>query len=161
AAGSMQIAKAEMENASAEIGAVLLPALAGAAGAVADLAGWFSNLPEPVQNSVLALSGVLAATGPLLTVGGKLVQNWKRVADGSRKPAAGACTARGRIGTLGRVLGGLAIAAVAYALSPMAAAARQADVDVTKAARSTTDELVASFQKLEEFGGGGLDAFRQ
>ena len=83
AAGSMQIARAEMENASAEIGGALLPHVANLASGVADLATWFSNLPEPVQNATVMLGGMLAVTGPLLLMGGKLIENWQQLSKGA------------------------------------------------------------------------------
>lgn len=70
--GQMQIARAEIENAAAEIGANLLPIVSKAAGGVADLAASFANLPEPVQNGVLMLSGLVAIAGPTMTAIGKL-----------------------------------------------------------------------------------------
>lgn len=61
-----------MEDAVAEIGANRLPLAAKLAGGVADLAEKVGDLPEPVQNSVLTLAGVLAAAGPILTVAGNV-----------------------------------------------------------------------------------------
>ena len=43
----------------------LIPALQGGAELVSDMVGWFSELPEPIQNTTLAIGGTAAALGPL------------------------------------------------------------------------------------------------
>lgn len=106
AAGSMQIAKAEMENASAEIGEALLPLAAKAAGGIADLASAFGELPTPVQNGVVAIGGLLAVSGPLMTVGGKFMQVWKGVGPLLDTVATGAYDAAGAAGKLTKSFGG-------------------------------------------------------
>ena len=64
----LKIAKNAIVDAGIEIGASLLPVLADAAGGIADLAGWFGALPEPVQRSVTGLGAIVATTG--LVAGG-------------------------------------------------------------------------------------------
>ena len=74
AAGSMQIARAEMENASAEIGTALLPLVADLASGVADLATWFGKLPEPVRNGLAVIAGFAAVSGPVLSFTGRIIE---------------------------------------------------------------------------------------
>lgn len=82
AANQLRTAKAAMEDASAEIGAALLPFVAKLAGGVADLAQKFGDLPKPVQDAVLALGGLVAVTGPILTAGAKIASTASSAADG-------------------------------------------------------------------------------
>jgi hypothetical protein len=82
AANQTRRAKAAMEDASAEIGQALLPLAAKLAGGIGDLAQKFGELPTPIQHGVLALGGLIAAAGPILTVAGnigKLVEKAKGV----------------------------------------------------------------------------------
>lgn len=134
AAGSMQIAKAEIENAAAEIGDALLPIAAKAAGAVGDLAATFGDLPEPVQNSILALAGVVAAAGPVMTVGGKLINNAKLIGKGFDKLATGAYTAAGSLGPLAAGLGVGLVALYAWQ-------------DGKNKARQRTEEFTAAIEQ--------------
>lgn len=64
----MQIARNAIVDAGISLGASVLPVLADVAGAVADVAGWFAALPEPVQRSVTGLGAIVATTG--LVAGG-------------------------------------------------------------------------------------------
>ena len=64
----LKIAKNAIVDAGIEIGASVLPVLADVAGGVADLAGWFAALPDPVQRSVTGLGAIVATTG--LVAGG-------------------------------------------------------------------------------------------
>ena len=61
----LKIAKNAIVDAGIEIGASVLPVLADVAGGVADLAGWFAALPDPVQRSVTGLGAIVGATGLL------------------------------------------------------------------------------------------------
>jgi hypothetical protein len=61
----LKIAKNALVDAGIEIGASVLPVLADVAGGVADLAGWFAALPDPVQRSVTGLGAIVATTGLL------------------------------------------------------------------------------------------------
>lgn len=74
AAGSMAIARAEMENAAAEIGAHLLPIVADLAGNVADLATRFGGLSDPVQKAILAFAGLVVLAGPLTSLVGGIMK---------------------------------------------------------------------------------------
>ncbi|MCO1338092.1 phage tail tape measure protein [Kocuria polaris] len=58
----IKIAWNTIKDAAIDAGAVILPAVAGMADAVAGLVGWFADLPAPVRNSMLILGG-LAGVG--------------------------------------------------------------------------------------------------
>ncbi|TAM44322.1 MAG: hypothetical protein EPN53_16730 [Acidobacteria bacterium] len=72
-ANSTRIAKAELENAAATLGRVLLPQAAAAAGKVAELAREFNNLSQSTKDLVVYGGGVALLAGPLLNVIGKLM----------------------------------------------------------------------------------------
>lgn len=139
AAGSLQIAKAEMENASAEIGEALLPLVADLAGGVADLAEGFGSLPDPVQKGVLALGGLIAVAGPVLSVGGKIANAWPKVGSALETAGIAALYAKDNIGKL--AVGGAALAVAGIAIERSINAWR---TEMNEAA-SDADAFVDSF----------------
>lgn len=106
AAGSMQIAKAEMENASAEIGSNLLPLVADAAGGIADLAQKFGQLPDPLQKSILGLAGVVAIAGPVTGAVGTVITGFGKARDAAGKAGDAFDTLRLRSMYLAQGFGG-------------------------------------------------------
>lgn len=113
AANQTRKAKAAMEDAAAELGTALLPIVAKAAGGVADLAGAFSDLPDGVQTAIIALAGLLAAAGPVMTVGGKIANNWAKVSSAFDKGSIAAFNAAGNWKKLAVQGGALAAATIA------------------------------------------------
>src|SRR5699024_7658852 len=65
------IAKNALVDAGISIGGVVLPAFANLADGVADVAGWFADLPGPVHGAVAALGGI--AGGASLAAGSFLL----------------------------------------------------------------------------------------
>lgn len=55
------MARNTLVDAGISVGAVVLPAFAGLADGVADVAGWFADLPAPVHATVAGLAGVAGA----------------------------------------------------------------------------------------------------
>lgn len=51
----------------------VLPVLRDLSGTVKQIADWFTALPAPVQNSIVVVAALVAALGPLLTVGGNVI----------------------------------------------------------------------------------------
>lgn len=70
AANQMRITKAELANASAEIGQRLLPIVQKLVGWVSDAANAFASLPAPMQDIILAAGLMVAAIGPISYVVG-------------------------------------------------------------------------------------------
>ncbi|MCL8026308.1 phage tail tape measure protein [Nocardioides bruguierae] len=58
-----QVAWNNIRDAGIEAGDVLLPIVADIAGGVSDVAQAFSGLPDPVQNSLVGLTGIVAVVG--------------------------------------------------------------------------------------------------
>lgn len=63
---------AELQVELIGVGNAIIPVLTDIVGAVADVAGAFGNLPDPVKTSIIALLGIAAVTGPILTVAGNI-----------------------------------------------------------------------------------------
>jgi len=76
----MKQAFADIQVALIQVGAVLLPFVATMAKGIGDLAGWFSDLPGPVQNVAIALAAVAAAAGPVMFMVGGLIKNFQSLA---------------------------------------------------------------------------------
>ena len=110
AANQTRRAKAAMEDASAEIGQALLPMVAAAAGGVADLAKGFGELPDPIQTGILAIAGLVAVSGPILTVAGNIGR-----LNSALRDTEGNLTKTGTAASVfGKAVGALAIAGLAY-----------------------------------------------
>lgn len=67
---------AQFQVALIRLGEVIAPIAADLMAFAADVVGKFAGLPEPVQKLVIAFGALLAAVGPLLSVGGRLVSAW-------------------------------------------------------------------------------------
>ena len=97
----------------------VLPAIAGFAGKIGDLATGFMELDPTAQTIIGSLVGIAVAAGPLLIVGGKIatgVSSIMTVFQGLAPVIAGATTSTTGMGTvLGALTGpiGLTIAAIA------------------------------------------------
>lgn len=71
AESKVRIAWNNIKDAAISAGSVILPAVAGMAEAVAELAGWFSDLPAPVQFALTTLAGIVGVSA---LVGGALMK---------------------------------------------------------------------------------------
>lgn len=118
-ASRVKIARNELTDAAIDMGAVVLPALAGVADRVGALASAFRELPEPVKTGIVVLGSLAAAAlltgGAALTVVPKLhAMNAALAATGVR----GAAAARGLGAAGGALMGpwGLALAGATIAL---------------------------------------------
>lgn len=80
-ANQMRTAKAELENAAASIGSVLIPAVTAAVGVLGSFAGVISDLPTGAQYAVVAFGALVAAAGPLLMVAGSIIKNYRLVSE--------------------------------------------------------------------------------
>lgn len=84
AESKVKIAWNNIKDAAISAGAVILPAVSAIADVVADLAGWFADLPEPVQTALTVLGGfvgVAALAGGALM---KIVPNVQATIGGMR-----------------------------------------------------------------------------
>lgn len=102
----------ELMGAIEPLGEPMLRIAEDLAGLVSDFAEWFASLDEGSQNSVLAIAGMVAAIGPLLSITGSLVGNGKKIVDvvggvlGVVSPLGGtAAAAAGGVGDLAQAAG--------------------------------------------------------
>jgi phage-related minor tail protein len=71
--GQFQEGMQQIQNAGESLGTILLPILSAAAGALAKVAEWFKALSPATQEWIVKIGLVVAAIGPALLIGGKLV----------------------------------------------------------------------------------------
>jgi hypothetical protein len=71
-ANSSRILKAELADAAAKIGTLLLPVMQDLLGFAKGLVERFLTIPDPVQKTVLAFMGIAAAAGPVVTAIGAI-----------------------------------------------------------------------------------------
>jgi TP901 family phage tail tape measure protein len=144
-ASRIKVAWNQVVDFAIAVGAVVLPAVAGLAENVGDLAGWFADLPGPVRQALALLGSVGAVAG---LAGGALLLMLPRIAD-TRKALAElgvtAGRARGALAAVGRL--GAAAAAVA-ALGMAADAAKPALDDFFGTTLANADQLTLSLVKL-------------
>lgn len=113
-ASRIQIAQNQINELGIEIGSVLLPAIADAAGGVADLASWFANLSDPMKEAVVTLGGIVGglslASGAILLMLPRIVEfaaAWK-----SLPPSITA--ANGRLATFSKAAIGVTAIVLAF-----------------------------------------------
>jgi len=118
AAFAMTVARREMTVMAQRLGDALAPALMSAMeaaqpllGALERLIDWFTNLPAPMQKTIIGVLAVVAAIGPLLVIAGTLISAIGSIIGIFGGAAGGA----GLIATLGAVLVPIAIAVAAIA----------------------------------------------
>ena len=78
-AGAFTQAMNELGEAGEALGVFLLPALRGLADVLKTLAGFFTNMPPQMQGLVVAFAGIVAAVGPVLFIGGKVIGMFQAV----------------------------------------------------------------------------------
>jgi len=71
--GAFREMKSAIEGFLIEVGDHLAPHIRKAAEFIGSLARKFSDLPGPVKSAIIIFAGVLAAIGPILFIGGKLI----------------------------------------------------------------------------------------
>lgn len=131
-AGATARAKAELENAAATLGSKLLPIAADAADKIAALASGFANLPDPVQKGVIALAGIAAISGPILTA----VGNLKKLRDAVKALQTASLSSKG------------ALLGVAGAIGAIAAIGLSTAEDLDEQFGKILDNVTDKFSKL-------------
>lgn len=147
----LQIARNAIVDAGISLGTSVLPVLADVAGGVADVAGWFAALPEPVQRSVTGLGALVGATG--LAAGGfmklapfaiETVNAFKSLRTGSPHVATG-------IGKVGRAATIAGVAFVGLQAAGMVA-------DQFREAATTSEEMAAGLLNVAQQGNVSKDS---
>ena len=78
-AGKGDVMQHRLEDVGKSIGALLLPFLDKATTAITHLTDWFNHLTGGQQKMIVIISLVVAALGPLLSTGGKLISLFKGI----------------------------------------------------------------------------------
>lgn len=109
----IQMAKNAIADAGIEIGGQFLPVIADAADAVAGLAEWFGNLPDPAQRAVAGVGGIASAAA--LAVGGLAMMVPRLVETAAAFERIGVVSPRvtAAMGRIGGAAAGIAAAAAA------------------------------------------------
>lgn len=96
-AGALEAMKGSLETAGIAIGEALAPSVNKVAGFMAELTNKFTALPAGTQSTVVAVGAVVAALGPLVWVGGKVVSTSVQVVGAISSTAKAAVSAVGGI----------------------------------------------------------------
>jgi len=121
---------------------------------ITDLANWFSKLPAPVQQTVVAIGAILAAIGPLLIIIGSVASAIGSLAAlfGSEGALATAMTfiSKSVIPALGSALGTLLspVGLIAIAVAALALAWKNNWGDIQGKAKAVWDWLQSEMNKL-------------
>lgn len=106
-AGKAQSAMRELQGAIEPLGEPLLNIATNVAGCIQAFGEWFSGIGEGGQMAVLAIAGILAAIGPVLSVAGNVVTVIPAITSALGGATAATGAASGATSTLGSVLGAL------------------------------------------------------
>lgn len=142
----LRIAKNAIVDAGIELGASVLPVLADVAGGVADLAGWFGALPDPVQRSVTGLGAIVATTG--LVAGGLM-----KVVPAAMDTVAAFRDLRTTSPHVAKGLSSVAGFATRAGVAFVGLQAAGAIADQFREAATTSDEMAAGLLNAAETGG--------
>lgn len=149
-AAKTEMARNAINDAAIQIGDVFLPVMASLAESIADVASWFADLPQPVQNALAGLAGVagmgMLAGGAFLLLAPRVMETYKafQLLNTSAGPLAG------NMGKIGKAAG------VAAGLAVLGTAVRMLD-DAMQPAPATMEKYVAALLELDD-GFASLDA---
>jgi TP901 family phage tail tape measure protein len=149
-AAKTEMARNAINDAAIEIGDVFLPVMASLAETVADVATWFAELPQPVQNAVAGLSGVagvgMLAGGAFLLLAPRVVETYKafQILNTGTGPLAG---------NLGKVGKAAAIAGVLIATTAALDGLVESVGDAAPTMEETTDALLGVGESLKTVDG--------
>ena len=139
----VRIAGNAIKDSAISFGDVFLPAVAGAADGVADLANWISDLPQPVQQAAAGIGGLAGAAG--LAGGGFLLLAPKvfDVIDGFKTLNREHPQVAGGLSSMSKAI---AVVGAAFAAAQLTGAAFTA---VLKQGTTTSAEMTAALVQLQ------------
>lgn len=107
-AAKVEMAWNQIKNAAIEVGGVLLPLVGQVAGSVAQIANAFAQLPAPVQAGITGFLGFASVAGLVVGSGMKLATFLSTTIPQMRDLGLVSEKTAGKIGKVGRFVGGLA-----------------------------------------------------
>lgn len=122
-AGALERMRGSLETAGKAIGDALAPAITVAAAAIEKFANFFTSLPGPVQTAAASFGVFLAALGPVVWMGGKLVSAFAIMRGGLTSVMGAFGTAGGAASRFTGALTGTTAAQMRAAQASAAAAA--------------------------------------
>jgi TP901 family phage tail tape measure protein len=170
--GALEKMKGSVETASQKIGDAFAPqliALTGmlesSANKVAEFAGWFGKLPEPIQTTTLALLAFAAAGGPMLIIIGQLAGAVTNISAllALKTTALTALTAATGLSTIAMAAWTAGIGAAVLAIGYLVVKYNQMK-DAQEGAKTAEDGHMQSLDRLEKSlrsQGGAVDALKQ
>lgn len=78
-AGDAAQAFEDLGNAGESLGTIFLPMLGSLAKGISSLAQGFMALPEPMKGTIIGIGALVAAIGPAIFIGGKLISSFKAI----------------------------------------------------------------------------------
>ena len=139
AASKIKIAWNNIKDAAITAGGAILPVVAGLAEGVADLVGWFGDLPKPVQQTLAVLGGV---AGVALLAGGAIAKIIPAIT--------------GTIGGLKALGGALGIGAGGFGRLGSAAGKAEGSLVTIDAAMGRSEKAASKLGKAGSLAGKGL-----
>lgn len=122
-ASQIEIAKNYLKDAGITIGEIVVPHLVSLAEKAKQVSEWFSKLNPETQETIVKMAGLAAATGPVLSIGGKLARGTSSIISLFGKLSLGTTAATTTVASLGNAsaigatkVGGLGLAAKASTL---------------------------------------------
>ncbi|GAB3349934.1 phage tail tape measure protein [Modestobacter lapidis] len=159
-ASQLAIARNGINDAAIEIGETFLPVLADLAGGLADVAGWFADLPDPVQKTLGGLAGVAGvaslAAGAFLLVFPRVIETYKAFQTlNTTMPGVA-----GGLGKIGKAMGiaagmavlGTAVSALDSAMAPTPATMEEMTAALLDMGKSM--DTAALDERFRALGGG-------
>jgi TP901 family phage tail tape measure protein len=156
---------ADFQVAMIRFGDVIAPIAASVLSFAASVIGVFSDLPGPAQKVVVAFLAILAAVGPLMSIGGRLISTWGTVlkvfdnwtSAGGKAFASAMNEGGSQAANLGKQAGPLGAAGGLLALEAAAVVALVAIHEMGKAAhdakiKDLTEDFLATGDAAELFG---------
>lgn len=147
AAGRAGITQKKMADLAETVGERVVPAMEVVVDVGGKVADAFDALPGPAKTGIVAIAGIGAAAGPIMTVVGnlgKIVGKLVEVDVAGKRSA----TTLSKVGVGAAAAAGVAV--LALEVNKLRDNVDELHANVEKAARATTDELVAGFLKLGE-----------
>jgi len=110
--GQLTILKSALEGLAISFGELMMPVIRSAAKWIQKLVDWMNSLDEETRKTILTVAGIVAAIGPVLLIGGKLITGVGKLISVVRTVSTVISSSGGIIAGLASPIG-LIIAAVA------------------------------------------------